>query len=225
MKKFLVYTALLFLMISCERTSNSDDYNYVAKIVGYDLNCRTCIVAFPEDLVKVKSLLGESQDNYYQAVNMSKDDFEIGQRVKVNIRKAETGDIKACITQYPGFDYMNIYITGCEKYNFLTFNEKITLPYHECLYDKENRAYLCFDSVLTDSRCPRGVECFWAGEARVQFRLEKQNREPVLFTLGPGLETTLEGYNIKMIDLLPYPVFGEERHMEDYRAELIVKRE
>jgi hypothetical protein len=229
MKKFILFTAICSFMISCERTPNPGDYSFSATVVGFDLNCSTCILEFPEDQESVAAELGESTNNYYTAVNMFKDDFELGQKIKVNIRKPLSDELRACITLYPTNDYKNVYVLGFEKYNCLTFNEIIKLSYHNCLYDAENQTYLCFDSVLTDSRCPTGVMCFWAGEAKVQFSLQKHNEDPIVFVLSPAGQNSegvvIDGYRIKMIDLLPYPDIEVQTQPEDYEAVLLVTRE
>ncbi len=65
-----------------------------------------------------------------------------------------------------------------------------------------------FVSVVEDSRCPVGVDCIWAGNAKVQINATNQNGVSKTFELNTGLEpqsVTFEGYEIKLAGLLPHP--------------------
>src|SRR3954471_18664758 len=50
---------------------------------------------------------------------------------------------------------------------------------------------LKFDGVLTDSRCPSQVECFWTGEARIAVLAQPRDQEQVTVEFNtnpaPGL--------------------------------------
>jgi hypothetical protein len=70
---------------------------------------------------------------------------------------------------------------------------------------------ICFDSLVSDSRCPANVECIWQGEATVKlsvqggglhqsFKLSTFNNLPVFRN-----DTTLSGYKIKLLSVSPYP--------------------
>jgi len=79
--------------------------------------------------------------------------------------------------------------------------------------------YICFDSVLTDSRCPSGAECFWQGTAliRVSFHETANTHNFVMSLKGfPGLDftsdTTINGYNIIFSDLKPHPDIHVPNH-------------
>lgn len=69
---------------------------------------------------------------------------------------------------------------------------------------------LCFDSVITDSRCPANAVCVWAGSALARFSLTK-NGESTSFHLATlkygsyNKDTVLFGYKIEFVNLSPYP--------------------
>lgn len=69
---------------------------------------------------------------------------------------------------------------------------------------------------IGDSRCPVGANCIWEGNAAVEFQLITKN-ENYTFTLDthspPGFnnETVIEGFKYQLLDVLPYPVEGEEQ--------------
>lgn len=105
----------------------------------------------------------------------------------------------------------------------LVLDDPIELKYRDCLYDQAEDSYLCFDSVLTDSRCPVGVVCVWAGEAIVRFKFLEGNQEESYFDLHSGVKDTLvNGYQIASIELLPYPEHGKEIKREDYKVKIVI---
>ena len=228
MKSFSL-SALLILLIclvlsGCEKGKDNTTLQYDAKIVGFDPNCGTCILSFPNDSLKIKNELGISQNSYYEAVNLNRGNYVIGQKLKVEVRKAEDAELNACITLYPSSNYKSIYVSDIKNYNNLRLNDTIEISYKDCVYDPDRQFYICLDSVINDSRCPEGVECVWAGEATARFKFEKFNSSPVFFVLKEGAEeTVIEGYKIFFLRLLPYPKYGKQIKPEDYKARIIVK--
>ena len=70
---------------------------------------------------------------------------------------------------------------------------------------------ICFDSLLSDSRCPANAVCVWQGFAAGKFSLSADG-ETYPFKLStvdlPGLfpkDTVISGYKIEFINLSPYP--------------------
>lgn len=84
-----------------------------------------------------------------------------------------------------------------------------------------------FDRVLSDSRCPRGVNCIVAGEATVRVWLSKsattrEDRE----LKTPGAEEAVYGaYRIKLVSLDPYPTADRTIRPSDYVVTLVVSRD
>ena len=228
MKKIIIITAMLSFVIACEKFTYNISYNYTARIVGFDNNCSTCILEFPDDNKLVQKEIGESSGNYYEAINLNKGTYEIGQMLKVKIRKADINELTPCITLYPSHNYENVFITEFENFNNLTFNDTIKLSCGECLYDPENHVYICLDSVKSDSRCPTGVYCFWEGNAEVRFKFEKLNEKPILFNLNTHSEfsadTIIDGYKFTLVGLSPYPSVEHQIAQKDYIAEIIVEK-
>ena len=71
---------------------------------------------------------------------------------------------------------------------------------------------LCFDEVVSDSRCPANVVCVWEGTAVAKFSFQKGN-ESYPLTLATravnnlySKDTTIAGYKIEFINLVPYPI-------------------
>lgn len=75
---------------------------------------------------------------------------------------------------------------------------------------------LRFYEVISDSRCPIGSNCGDAGQATVKFLIENQG-DIQFFELESSndgkntrdLETVYGKYEIKFIDLYPYPVLNQ----------------
>ena len=109
--KRIVYLGFLFLLIiGCKKATYDNTKEFEAKIVGFDLNCSTCILSFPNDSLEIKSLVGKSTNNYYQTVNLDMDGHNSGQIIRVNIRKAEDNEIPMCITLNPSYNFTQIYV-------------------------------------------------------------------------------------------------------------------
>jgi hypothetical protein len=82
---------------------------------------------------------------------------------------------------------------------------------------------LKFLSVIEDSRCPIGVDCIWEGNARVQIQiwLDGKTGDSQIFELNTNLElqsVRIQGYEIKIIDLIPKPKVDLKIEPENYTA-------
>ena len=88
---------------------------------------------------------------------------------------------------------------------------------------------LRFDDVLEDSRCPKDVECFWTGQARIVIRaLQAGDSTTLEFNTNPApgqnrQSIPLGDYTIQLWSLDPYPRSPDHSPpLEDYRASLVV---
>ena len=85
-----------------------------------------------------------------------------------------------------------------------------------------------FDSVNSDSRCPTGVQCVWAGNAAVTIEVATKHKKPVKATLNTTSnprEIAYKAYKIKLIKLTPHPVHNQTIDPKNYEATLIVSKE
>lgn len=103
-----------------------------------------------------------------------------------------------------------IFLVSCQKTN-LPKEEEWGAELHQCT-DKKIDPYICFDSLIQDSRCPTGAECFWQGTAIIKVTFtEAGNRHQFEMSLkdfpslGYPSDTTIGGYRIAFTDLKPYP--------------------
>jgi hypothetical protein len=229
-KIYYFFLILCLVCLSCEKDSNKEkqkETKHIARIESYNLNCSTCILEFPIDSTEIKKIIGDSPNNLYEAINLNKNDFQIGHLVTVKIRKPEQNESNACLTLYPSNNFKGIYITESGNSEELELNDTIEINNKTCKYNSENQFFLCLDSILEDSRCPTGAECFLAGDARIRFHFEKLNGQPVDFILHTDEfathEITIEGYKITLLDLLPYPTVHNIQYKGSRRAKMIIK--
>ena len=228
MKRITILLILIAFLISCEKISH-DSYSYLtARIAGFDQNCSVCILEFPDNSPELKEKIGESPNNYYQAVNLNKTSFEIGQWLKVRIRKPDTKELTPCSSYNSSHNYKDVFILDLEKYNKLVFNDTVSISWHDCLNDPQDQILICLDSVLNDSRCPIGVQCFWEGNAEVRFKFEKYPDGPILFNLnthkGFRNDTILDKYKFTLVGLSPLPKQGSRINQKDYKAEILIEK-
>lgn len=224
MKNVVILLIAVFLISGCKKETENIGNQYIAKIVQFDQNCSTCILTFPVNPLSVKRELGESPNNYYQTINLNKSNFEIGQILKVRVRKAAEKELTDCITLYPSYNYENIYVMDYENCKDLVFDDTTTLSYGDCLYDCNRQTYICFDSVIGDSRCPIGLLCFWAGIANARFNFLNHDNSSVTVDLYERTrDTIVDGYNFSFLQLIPYPVKDHKNDQKDYKTRIIIR--
>ena len=224
MKKLFI-SLLPILILSCDKNPVDTEPFFTARVVDYDYNCSTCILSFPNDSSEIIRKLGNSENNCYHAVNLDMESFIIGQEINVQLREARIDEIKPCIELYVDYDYKDVYITNYETLSNLSFNDTISINTYECLVNTEKIISICLDSVINDSRCPSGAVCVWEGDAVVSFSVTVDN-ETKSFELHTNskfcTDTLINGYNIALISLLPYPSVDFQIDKEDYSAKIIL---
>ena len=110
----------------------------------------------------------------------------------------------------------------------LVLNKSIELKQGEIVKNSDYQISIVLDSVLNDSRCPKGAQCIWAGNAAVRFIYSSANSK-ISFVLNtlPSFRTDslIDGYRIRMTGLTPYPELGVSVKQSDYKAAIEVKKE
>lgn len=84
-----------------------------------------------------------------------------------------------------------------------------------------------FDSVSEDSRCPKGVTCVWAGNAKVLLKVQKDTGKSADVELNTNINPKtfryLE-YDLSLKELKPYPESNGTIKSSDYEVTLTVHK-
>lgn len=84
-----------------------------------------------------------------------------------------------------------------------------------------------FVGVTQDSRCPQGAQCIWAGNARVELRLQNHNGSSLVLSVNSRLEPKVVDfgpYHARLIELSPYPRLNAPPAPKGYQATIAVSR-
>ena len=117
--------------------------------------------------------------------------------------------------------------TGLTPESTLPLNDTVELANFETLYNYEKSMSLRMDSVLNDSRCPTNVVCVWEGNAEVRFvfTVDSAQTDFTLNTHGGGSfnsDTMIHGYEIRLLELWPYPEDPGEILQLEYQSRVIL---
>ena len=87
---------------------------------------------------------------------------------------------------------------------------------------------ITFEGVSEDSRCPRGTQCAWAGDAAASFTLQKPPAAMLQRTLHTNgrfeRQIEIDGFVVRLEDVKPYPKDGGAIAPGDYRVTVVVTR-
>jgi hypothetical protein len=108
--------------------------------------------------------------------------------------------------------FLTLIVSGCKK-NAETdasdLEKEVKLKAGEA-YTAQKENLTVTVKKITDSRCPTGVVCVWAGEATVWLDVnDGKSWEVVLKTVHQPIDT-VNNYVFKLINVLPYPVYQVE---------------
>lgn len=85
-----------------------------------------------------------------------------------------------------------------------------------------------FLGISEDSRCPTDVQCMWAGQVSARFQVSSNNipATEVVLTEGAGTDTqsttTVDGYQIQLGEVTPYPNTQNPIEPDGYTVTLTV---
>lgn len=102
------------------------------------------------------------------------------------------------------------FFSSCKKTDLKVVDDN-SIPLYGCSEKTNGAPYICFDSLLQDSRCPIGGECVWSGTVIIQVTFHNADHSSTfqmavkgLPDLGHTNDTTIDGYRIIFTDLKPY---------------------
>lgn len=110
-------------------------------------------------------------------------------------------------------------------------SEKEEMRYDRALNLKAGHSYYIAGGDLTlrikditDSRCPVGVVCVWQGEATVWLEIGNTPVYNVVLSTLHHPADTVNNHIFRLIDVLPYPVYGKEVPEKEKIVVLEVKK-
>ncbi|MCH7762922.1 MAG: hypothetical protein IIB95_04180 [Candidatus Marinimicrobia bacterium] len=103
-----------------------------------------------------------------------------------------------------------LFLISCadENTSINRFEGEISLDIHQSKYYPDADLTIGFRSVLSDSRCPTEVQCFWEGNGKVDLWIKRTNMDTIDFALNTTLEpkaVELLDFKIELRELNPYP--------------------
>ena len=78
-----------------------------------------------------------------------------------------------------------------------------------------------FVSLMEDSRCPEGVNCVWAGNAKIKVIISQGSGAGETFEINTNLGAkgaTFDSYAVNLVSLTPTPKADSKIKNEDYTA-------
>jgi hypothetical protein len=115
-------------------------------------------------------------------------------------------------------------LAGCVPVITTPTNEAFTLRVGQSA-DVENAALrITFIRVVSDSRCPRDVDCIWAGNAQIEIEIRANGAVDTaqLNTFDGTRATSAGNYRIEFLELAPAPLSTGPIPQIQYRATLKV---
>ncbi len=119
-----------------------------------------------------------------------------------------------------------IAFTGCDDIISTDVNEEFFIGPGQKAEIRESGLEITFNRVIEDSRCPKGVECVWAGNGKVEISIHSPGEESRIKEINTNLEPKeiMAGkYKIRLLELQPYPEKNLQIPPEEYRIKLIVE--
>ena len=113
---------------------------------------------------------------------------------------------------------------GKSQYPFVYLNDCISKTY------SHDKIRLCFNEIISDSRCPKGMYCIWEGAVVGKFTFTSNNNDHVLtlatnpLNLAVSKDTVVDGYRIEFIDLKPEKEQGTIPPPSQVRAEVKITK-
>jgi hypothetical protein len=108
-----------------------------------------------------------------------------------------------------------------------SLGEEFSLSLGEKVFIESENLLIRFDEVVEDSRCPRGVECVWAGEAVCGIFLQIHGSPAEMVITQSGGDATATDYFIMYrlkFKLEPYPEEGVQITDSDYKLVMTVTK-
>ena len=111
---------------------------------------------------------------------------------------------------------------SCSSTTAPGLSEEIELVFGQTEQINGENIAVKFVAVNEDSRCPLETECFWAGNAEIVLQIFS-HLQSINTTVEPK-EIDYNGYNVKLISVLPIPGIDRQIPDEDYVIRLVISK-
>ena len=124
-------------------------------------------------------------------------------------------------------------LTGCGMADsaqqvYIELGRNFSLRTGESAPTREAALRVGFDGVTADSRCPKGERCISAGDATTRVWVQQgsgpREKGDLHVALGAAQAMYVQGYELRLVRLDPYPVSGKSIASGDYTATLMLSR-
>lgn len=144
--------------------------------------------------------------------------------------------ISFLILTFFSFTVLHCKDNGVEPHDLpLQLNDTSEVSYHDTISNINDSIWMSFDSIVTDTRCPYQADCVTgAGDIVVKVTFYHAYEEKTLLLcenqITPGFSnnTTIAGYYIKLIAVLPYPdetvILPKNYLPEHYKVRILVSK-
>ncbi|MCW5198723.1 hypothetical protein VU06_03125 [Desulfobulbus sp. F3] len=111
-----------------------------------------------------------------------------------------------------------------EKPDVPTPPKAIELKYNDSV--EQGEAVIQFAAVTSDSRCPTGTQCSWAGNAEIVLELTGDGNQAAVLNTNPQFQQTYRynNFNITLKELKPAPENGQQIDVNSYIAVLTIEK-
>ncbi len=94
------------------------------------------------------------------------------------------------------------------------------------LYTSSDGQYTLQIKEISDSRCPEGVVCVWAGEVSLkgEWTANATKSDFELHSVVSSMQIVPEGFTMQIVDAKPYPKSGTDLKPEDMVITLLIQK-
>jgi hypothetical protein len=121
-----------------------------------------------------------------------------------------------------------IMLSGCTSIRTASLDSEFTLSVGQSARIASESLDIKFISVTADSRCPKDVQCVWAGQVSCAIEITKEGNKTSINLTDTAGSGKIEGYtfqNYKItFSVSPYPEANKTIAKEDYRLSLMLKK-
>jgi hypothetical protein len=109
---------------------------------------------------------------------------------------------------------------------FARHEQKVSVQVGKSATESHSKIQVEFVEMVEDSRCPKDVDCVWAGNAKIKIKVTKGTKSQVIeLNSGvPNKENKFSGYEFVLKTLTPEPASNIRINRNGYVAVISLKK-